>query len=100
MFNTHKYVISYTNQMQQNTLYLGLICVLKLQSICVTIEPHGKHLLRMDGDRMNRNLSKTTTNQLSPQFALLSDDEVKEWRNNSILDLAPDFSEIRTKSNV
>ena len=54
----------------------------------------------MDGDRMNRILSKTTTNQLFPQFALLSDDEVKEWRNNSILDLAPDFSEIKTKSNV
>ena len=53
----------------------------------------------MNGDRINRILSKTTTNQLFPQFALLSDDEVKEWRNNSILDLAPDFSEMRTKSN-
>ena len=74
--------------------------MLKLQSICVTIEPHGKHLWRMDGDRTDRILSKTTTNQLFPQFALLSDDEVKEWGNNSILDLAPDFSEIRTKSNV
>ena len=54
----------------------------------------------MNGDRRNRILSKTTTNQPSPQFALLSDDEVKEWRDNSILDLAPDFSKIRTKSNV
>ena len=53
----------------------------------------------MNGDRTNRILWKTTTNQLSPQFALLSDDEVKEWRDNSILDLAPEFSEIRTKSN-
>ena len=73
--------------------------MLKLQSICVTIEPHRKHLLRRNGDRTHRILSKTTTNQLSPQFVLLSDDEVKEWRDNSILDLAPDFSEIRTKSN-
>ena len=53
----------------------------------------------MNGDRTNRILWKTTTNQLSPQFVLLSDDEVKEWRDNSILDLAPEFSEIRTKSN-
>ena len=53
----------------------------------------------MNGDRTNRILWKTTTNQLSLQFALFSDDEVKEWRDNSILDLAPDFSEIRTKSN-
>ena len=53
----------------------------------------------MNGDRTNRILSKTTTNQLFPQFVLLSDDEIKEWRDNSILDLAPEFSEIRTKSN-
>ena len=53
----------------------------------------------MNGDRTDRILWKTTTNQLSPQFVLLSDNEVKEWRNNSILDLAPEFSEIRTKSN-
>ena len=53
----------------------------------------------MNGDRTNRILWKTTTNKLFPQFVLLSDDEVKEWRNNSILDLAPEFSEIRTKSN-
>ena len=53
----------------------------------------------MNGDRTNRILWKTTTNQLSHQFALFSDDEVKEWRDNSILDLAPDFSEMRTKSN-
>ena len=95
-------LVSYTNQMQQNTLYPGL----NFSNLCVRIAINPCHYWAtretfVENERWQdwQNFVEDDNKPSLSSIFFLSDDEVKEWRNNSILDLAPDFSEIRTKSN-